>query len=149
MSVNETSILLPAWFLHVLWLKYVVFSEIGCYCRILDGEEWNDACGWNSAMLLLRRVLVLRIPHGKNVFQKSRMAQHNKSPINKWVSWVLSSGLTECNGRTDLCNFFSILHTWVVAHACVDEYKRVCIHTYANTEACTSTCMHAYMHTNK
>lgn len=37
-------------------------------------------------LLLLRGVLVLRVPHGKSVFQKSKMAQHNKSPINKWVS---------------------------------------------------------------
>lgn len=40
----------------------------------------------NSAMLLLRGVLVLRVPHGQIVSQESRMAQHIKSPINKFVT---------------------------------------------------------------
>lgn len=40
----------------------------------------------NSTKLLLRGVLVLRVPHGKILSQESRMAQHIKSATNKLVT---------------------------------------------------------------
>lgn len=36
---NEASRLVPAWFPHVLWLKYVTLWSISCYCQVLEGSN--------------------------------------------------------------------------------------------------------------